>query len=251
MIDVALTGRAQRPADVAVVIDVLRATSTVTQALAAGYERVRCVSSVEEALLLRAPGRVLAGERGCLMPPGFDQGNSPVDASVRRGGELVLATTNGAPAIVSAGRRSDEVMLACLLNLGAVIEALTALGELDELQLQIVCAGTDGAPAIEDTYVAGALCGALAGARTDAARIAESVTSCYPTPSAAVRAGAGAAALYRSGLGGDIADCELVSQIALVPRVCAVDDQSAVVAGSGSHLLHLADVPVAFHRSST
>lgn len=229
MIDVALTGRELRQADVAVVIDVLRATSTVAEALAAGYERVTCVASLEQAARLRAPGRVLAGERGCLMPPGFDQGNSPADASARLGRELVLATTNGAPAIVAATHHAGEVLLACVLNLGAVIEALAELGDLDDLALQFVCAGTDGEPALEDTYVAGALCAALPGARTDAARIAESVTSRYPTPSAALRASRGAAALRRVGLARDIAHCERVSRIALVPRVCAADDHSAVV----------------------
>ena len=69
MIDVAFTRADLRPADVAVVIDVLRATSTATQALAAGYRSVLCVESVEVALTLRGPGRVLAGERRCVRPP--------------------------------------------------------------------------------------------------------------------------------------------------------------------------------------
>ena len=102
MIDVALTRADLRAADVAVVVDVLRATTTATQALAAGYRSVLCAESVELALGLRGPGRVLAGERRCVAPPGFDQGNSPREAARRRGDELVLATTNGAPAIVAA-----------------------------------------------------------------------------------------------------------------------------------------------------
>jgi len=97
VIDVALTGDGARTADVAVVIDVLRATSTATQALAAGYRRVLCVGSIERAAQLRTGDRVLAGEQRCVKPPGFDQGNSPREALDRRGEELVLATTNGAP----------------------------------------------------------------------------------------------------------------------------------------------------------
>jgi phosphosulfolactate phosphohydrolase-like enzyme len=61
VIDVALTGDALRTADVAIVIDVLRATSTAAQALGAGYRRVLCVGSIERARELRADGRVLAG----------------------------------------------------------------------------------------------------------------------------------------------------------------------------------------------
>ena len=102
MVDVALTRADLRAADIAVVVDVLRATTTATQALAAGYRSVLCAESVELATGLRAPGRVLAGERRCVAPPGFDQGNSPREAARRRGDELVLATTNGAPAIVAA-----------------------------------------------------------------------------------------------------------------------------------------------------
>ena len=101
MIDVALTRADLRPATLAVVIDVLRATSTITQALAAGYETVLCVDSVPRALRLRGEDRVLAGERRCVRPAGFDQGNSPLDATRCYGRELVLATTNGAPAIVA------------------------------------------------------------------------------------------------------------------------------------------------------
>src|ERR1700737_447155 len=124
MIDVAVTRAELRSASVAVGIDVLRAPSTVTQALAAGYSRVLCAESVARAFGLRAPGRVLGGERHCLTPPGFDHGNSPLEAAQRRGDELVLATTNGAPTIVAAAHRAPTVLLACLLTLAALIEAL-------------------------------------------------------------------------------------------------------------------------------
>lgn len=123
MIDAALTRAELRPADITVVIDALRATSTATQALAAGYRRVLCADNVAHAATLRDPGRVLAGERHCAVPPGFDMGNSPIEAKHRSGDELVLATTNGAPTIVAASRRATTVRLACLLNLDAVLGA--------------------------------------------------------------------------------------------------------------------------------
>ena len=124
MIDVALTRADLRPAQLAVVIDVLRATSTATQALASGYRRVLVAESIERALELRRPGRVLAGERQGVKPPGFDQGNSPAEATEPRGDDLVLATTNGGPTIVAATRDASEVVLACMLNLDASIRAL-------------------------------------------------------------------------------------------------------------------------------
>ena len=148
---------------------------------------------------MRGPGRVLAGERRCVAPPGFDQGNSPREAARRRGDELVLATTNGAPAIVAATRHAPVVLVACLLNLDAVIAAL------EGADVQVVCAGTDGAVALEDVYVAGRICARLSGRRTDAARVAEGVARAYPTPLAALAQSAGAEALRAAGLAGDIA----------------------------------------------
>src|ERR671933_1085888 len=96
-IDVALTPAVSAGAAVTIVVDVLRATSTIAQALAAGYERVLCCADVEEARALRASnGRVvLAGERLCVKIPGFDLGNSPREFLEPRGETVALTTTNG------------------------------------------------------------------------------------------------------------------------------------------------------------
>ena len=215
MIDVALTPVELRPAAVAVVIDVLRATSTATQALAAGYKRVLCVESIERAQALRGPGRVLAGERQCVMPPGFDQGNSPQEAAQPRGEELVLATTNGAPAIIAATDHAGAVLIACLLNLEAVLQRLRAA----DGDIQIICSGTDGGVALEDAYVAGRLSRELSGPRTDAARVAEAVARGYPRPVEALAASDDAARLREVGLDQDIEYCARESSLDLVPRV--------------------------------
>jgi len=226
VIDVAFTRTEIRPADVAVVVDVLRATSTITQALAAGYRSVMCVDSVERAAGLRTPERVIAGEQQCVMPPGFDQGNSPREAMSPRGEELVLATTNGAPAIVAAVPCAREVLIASLLNLGAVVQALQADGELD---LQVVCAGTGGVPALEDTYLAGRICAALPGERTNAALISEAVAHSYETPLQALAASEDARVLRAADLADDIAHCALESTLDLVPRVLSASEGSAIV----------------------
>jgi 2-phosphosulfolactate phosphatase len=218
MIDVAVTRAELRSASVAVVIDVLRATSTVTQALAAGYRRVLCAESVALASGLRAPGRVLAGERQCLRPPGFDQGNSPLQAAEVRGDELVLATTNGAPTIVAAALLSPTVLIACLLNLDAVVKALRIAARGRNSDVQIVCSGTDGRTGLEDMYVAGRVSAALAGPRGDGALIAEAVARSYPTALQALEASAGARALTAAGLGRDIAHCAQESLLDVVPR---------------------------------
>jgi 2-phosphosulfolactate phosphatase len=228
VIDVAFTRADLRRADVAVVVDVLRATSTATQALAAGYRRVLCSETVELARDLRGPGRVLAGERHCVKPAGFDQGNSPLEARERAGEELILATTNGAPTIVAAARHATRVVLACMLNLDAVLRVVRRHGA--GLDAQIVCSGTEDAVALEDVYVAGRLSAALPGERTDAARVAEGVARAFAGPYEALAASADAAALANAGLTGDVTYCARESELDVVPAVVAATRRLAVIA---------------------
>lgn len=236
MIDVAFLGTHVRPADTAVVIDVLRATSTITLALASGYERVLVAGSIDEARALRADDRVLAGEVACARAPGFDLGNSPEETLEPRGSELVLATTNGAPAIVAAAAVTGEVLAASLLNLDAVAAQISG----DDVLL--VCAGTDGRMSIEDVYLAGRLSALLDGPRSDAAQIAEAVAAAYATPLEALQASAGAVGLRREGLESDIAFCAQVSIVDAVPRLARTVDGVAILerapaAATASHSL--------------
>jgi 2-phosphosulfolactate phosphatase len=225
VIDVAFTRAELRPADVAVVVDVLRATSTATQALASGYRSVLCVADLHHALALREPGRVLAGERRCVRPAGFQMGNSPLEAVRVRGEQLVLTTTNGAPTIVAAARRAEVVLVACLLNLDAVVGALDGAEDV-----QVVCSGTDGAAALEDVYLAGRICQRLEGPRTDAAGIAQAVARAYPSAVEALSASEDARALQAAGLADDIAFCAREGVLDVVPRVTAVNGDGAMIA---------------------
>jgi len=217
MIDVALKSNDLRPAQVTVVIDVLRATSTIAQALAGGYARVLCTSTLDQGRELRAPGRVLAGEYRCLTPSGFDLGNSPAGVERARGEELVLCTTNGAPAIVAAAATSGEVLLGSLLNLGALVERLGDDDLTDDLLL--VCSGTNGRLAIEDVYVAGRIVAELGGAQTDAARTAELVASAGGSTSELFERSMNGRVLVEVGLLDDIAWCIRESILDVVPRV--------------------------------
>jgi len=234
MIDVALRPDAVADADVAIVIDVLRATTTATQALATGYGRVLCTESVERAETLRAPGRVLAGERECVKPPGFDQGNSPLEALERHGDELVLATTNGTPAIAAAVNHAETVVLACLLNLDAIVRSVLERMSGAQLNVQVVCSGTKGAVALEDVYVAGRISDALPGPRTDAALVAEAVARAFPTPLEALSGSSDAHALEAVGLGEDISFCAQESILELLPAVASVSDGVAMVERIGA-----------------
>jgi 2-phosphosulfolactate phosphatase len=225
MIDVAFLGTHVRPAATAVVIDVLRATSTITVALASGYEEVLVAGSIDDALALRTSHRTLAGEVGCARAPGFDLGNSPEESAEPRTRQLVLATTNGAPAVVAAAAVADEVIAASLLNLDAVLAHLAGADDV-----LLVCAGTDGRVSIEDVYLAGRLSAALEGARSDAAQVAEAVASSYARALQALEASAGAVGLRREGLQSDIVFCAQESIVDVVPRLSAMVGSHAVLA---------------------
>jgi 2-phosphosulfolactate phosphatase len=225
-VDVCFTPREIRPVEVAVVVDVLRATSTIVQALAAGYSRVICCKSVAAARELRAPGRVLAGESDCVRVPDFELGNSPaaVASAGRDGEELVLATTNGSPAIVAASQTAERVLVGCLLNLDAVLAAVPS-----GARVTIVCSGTNGRPALEDVYVAGRLVAALGGVPSDAARVAERVAGGYGTPLEPLAASEDGARLRATGQERDVPWCARESVLEVVAEVRAIEDGTAVV----------------------
>jgi phosphosulfolactate phosphohydrolase-like enzyme len=98
------------------------------------------------------------------------------------------------------------------------------------LDVQIVCAGTNGAVALEDVYVAGRICSELCGSRTDAARVAQRVARSFQAPIEALAASADAAVLRQAGLTGDIAVCALESDLDTVPVVVAAGVSVAAVA---------------------
>jgi 2-phosphosulfolactate phosphatase len=211
-VDVAFTRAEAREAEVTVVLDVLRATSTIVQALDAGYRSVLCAATLGRARELARAGRVLAGERECTRPRGFRLGNSPSATIPPLAEELVLATTNGAPAIVSAVRLSPVVLIGSLLNLDAVVDAI---GGRD---VQLLCSGTDGRPALEDVYAAGRIAARVPGQASDAALVARAVALAYPDARSALAASTDAERLVAVGLEADIDWCARESVTAVVPQ---------------------------------
>ena len=145
-IDVAFTPGEPPEAAVAIVIDVLRATTTVAYALTQGYPRVLACAGLDHARELAGrlgEGTVLAGERACVRPEGFDFGNSPrefADADPR-GETLVLTTTNGTRAIVAAAIRADTVMIGSLANLTACAAAAARTTRQAKGDVLVQCAG--------------------------------------------------------------------------------------------------------------
>ncbi|GAA4709928.1 2-phosphosulfolactate phosphatase [Brevibacillus fulvus] len=139
---------------IVVVIDVLRASSTIVTALASGFASVIPVDSAERAWQLRSPATVLAGERFCEKIPHFDCNNSPTELLARsdRGKQLVLTTTNGTRAIEQA-RLAHAVLIGCFLNASATIRHALSY----QRDITLLCAGTRAQFALEDGLAAGCM----------------------------------------------------------------------------------------------
>jgi len=141
----------------AVVIDVLRATTTIVFALAAGARAVIPCLTIENAraaaAALPADGVVLGGERGGRPIEGFDLGNSPAEyvAGMVSGKTIVLTTTNGTKALLQCAG-AEHIVIGSFVNLSAVCSVLSGRHSVD-----LVCAGTDGQITREDVLVAGAI----------------------------------------------------------------------------------------------
>ena len=222
-VHVAFTPDEAASAPVGIVVDVLRATSTMAQALAAGYERVLCAGDVDEARALRSEiaDSVVGGERNAVRIEGFDVGASPREFLEPRAGTLILSTTNGTRTILAAAARCDEVLLGSLLNLGAVARAVGERGE----DVAVLCAGFQGAFALDDAYCAGRIVELLGGARSDAAIAAELVARSFATALDALNA----RTYGPPGLEEDIAYCARENLLDVVPRLARMVGDAAEI----------------------
>jgi 2-phosphosulfolactate phosphatase len=215
-----LTGRG------VVVIDVLRATSTIVTALSAGAKAVVPAATSEEAVRLTAniekDGIVLAGERRMVKIEGFGLGNSPREMTREAvGGKTIfLATTNGTPALVAA-QGGDPVLVAAALNFSAVAERARLLFA-ERGDLVLICAGREKQFALEDAYTAGRLIKAVKkGARkvalNDAAQVSLDLAGQQGGWQDAFDASEAARQLVETGLGDDVAYCARPDRFAVVP----------------------------------
>jgi 2-phosphosulfolactate phosphatase len=138
----------------AVVIDVLRATSNMVTALAAGCASIVPTETVQQAKQAYRPADLLGGERSCKKIPGFDLGNSPFEYRDERvrGKRIVMTTTNGTRAVQKASR-ACTIIACAFLNVRACAEAAILL----ERDVVIVCSGTQDEFSWEDGLCAGLL----------------------------------------------------------------------------------------------
>ena len=215
----------------AVVIDVLRASTTVCHALHAGADRVVPCGTVGDArrvaVGLRDAGEpaLLAGERGCVRVDGFDLGNSPMDFTPATvgGKPVVLTTTNGTAALLRC-LEAKEVLVGCFANLSATCDHLAG----GDGPVHLVCAGTDRAVTAEDVLFAGRVVNRLVAAGvghdsiiTTATRrsFAAAFAAANPDTAAVLADSRGGRNLARLGRGADVAVCAAADSAPVVPRL--------------------------------
>lgn len=243
---------------VAVVIDVLRSTSTIATALASGARAILPAASTEDALqIARSLGRdgvLLCGERKNVRIEGFDLGNSPSEfgRDVVEGRTLVMCTTNGTRALLTAvGARA--VYVASFLNLGGVVSELQRAGGDPVL----VCAGRNGLVGLDDVLCAGEIVARLGDAPADGKRRKGRDTgsgrvelgdgalaaqmlwaASAPIGPEVLRATGAGLQLSALGLGGDVTLCAAVDTLRVVPVLenrKIVAKTAASPAGSAGH----------------
>ncbi len=223
----------------AVVIDVIRATTTIADALANGAKAIYPTVSTEDAIrLANSLGRedtLLCGERKGMKVEGFDLGNSPAEFTEEKiaGKQLVMSTTNGTRAFLAA-EGASRIIAGSLLNLSAVAEDVSGVE-----QLVLICAGKEDRFSLDDALCAGLIVRALS-ERTgsvesemqldDASRAVLALArSCEPDE-ALLRETAAGSALVEIGLEADLSRCAELDRHALIPEM---HDRMIRISGGG------------------
>lgn len=137
---------------IVVIIDIVRATTTICTALHHGAEHIKAVATVEEALELKNHGYLAAGERKGMMLPGFDFGNSPLEFmnGVVENKKIAMSTTNGTQAIKKSAE-CRQILIGSFINESALVNYL----ETQDIDVLLLCSGASGHIAVEDLLFAG------------------------------------------------------------------------------------------------
>jgi 2-phosphosulfolactate phosphatase len=164
------------------VIDILRATTSMCAALSYGAKAIIPVASTEEALRLAqtigSADLILAGEQNCVKIPGFQLGNSPLEMreAVVRGKTIIVTTSNGTKALLAC-QGAQSVYPVAAVNLSAAAEKAREVLTTDT-QFIVVCAGREGAFALDDAYCAGRLIAATLGDRKPRRGLNDAAIAC-------------------------------------------------------------------------
>ena len=143
---------------VCVVIDVIRATSTIATLFGSGVKSIIVAGTLDEAYSLKKafPDRLLCGEKGGLKPDGFDHGNSPLEFSTMdlSGRKAILKTTNGTVAFLKAAEAPAVFSLAAL-NFRHTMNDILDHALKNKMDILFMCSGEMGRTAYDDAYIAG------------------------------------------------------------------------------------------------
>jgi 2-phosphosulfolactate phosphatase len=207
------------------VFDVLRATTSMTAALAAGVKEIRVfgdVQSAADAAAVYGERRLLCGETRCLPPPGFDLGNSPAafKRELHEGRTAFLSTTNGTRAVIAARN-------AAALFVGAIVNASAVANRLIETRrdVTLLCAGTGGQIAMEDLLGAGAVLSEMIerGSAVPAGDVAEIALRLFQSSRGNLRealaSAAGGRNVIAAGLAEDVDFCAALNSLEVVGHV--------------------------------
>ncbi|MCJ7712343.1 MAG: 2-phosphosulfolactate phosphatase [Chloroflexi bacterium] len=231
LVDVALLPQVADPAaaGVLIVIDQIRASTTITTLIDAGCQDVYLAGDPAEArAVAHETDSLLVGELHAVKPPDFDFDNSPSELVLvdLRGRSVVLSTTNGT-AVIARLRREEPVLVGCIRNASAVAAAALAMAG-DAGTVGIVCAGREGIFVLDDAVAAGVIAERLvelAGQRGSGARLSDGAEAAirlrrsWPTLLAAMEASDGGVTLRRIGAPEDIAFCAGEDLTQTVPLV--------------------------------
>ncbi len=228
-------GAKSLPGALVIVIDVVRATTTITTALAHGCAFILPVLHVNDAFALQRqyehllPLPLLGGERGGQRVEGFDLGNSPQEyrSDVVKDTGIILSTTNGTRTLLAV-KDASSIVIGSFLNMSAVCQYILHYAQNNHAQDQdhiviLACAGVANTFSLEDSVCAGMFVHRLAACTSDisptaAATAAEILYTHYqPDLLAMLRNSDGGRWLSRIGLASDLAACAEVDQYPLVP----------------------------------
>ncbi len=196
-----------------ILVDILRATSTIVAALAEDAQVIKPLASVDEALLYREKGFLIAGERGGIPPEGFDLGNSPREAYKMAHAKVVLTTTNGTKALAFI-KKAKAICVGSFLNLKSIVSFARRFEEV-----VILCAGTEGELSLEDFLFAGKVALSLEEyiSQNDAAIIARKYAASIEDVSKEIFTSHHAKKLVKLGYKEDVAFCAQENVYKVVP----------------------------------
>lgn len=222
--------------DVVILIDVLRNSTVASLLLERGLTRLALTPSLRSARAAGKEGWLLLGERAGLPPEGFNYGNSPTELStIDVSGQQAVMVSENAPRWMSRLASAKQVLLGSLFN---ATSAAKAAGELATTRVDLVCAGFEAEPDLDDALAAGILGGLLFEALPDAelsgaTRFCLALERAFPDPLEALWQSVAGHHLRRLGFEADLAFAAQVSHSDVVPV------RTGTVEGAGSAPLYL------------